>query len=134
MKEKSLLIIRGLPGAGKSSLGKILKDTLDFAVFDFDDYIKSTGDFTKARKEWQFAVEEAIKRRRSRIVVVAVFCEAWERKWVKELAEKHKYKTFQIVVENIHGTQPTTPIPETSWARYAERFVVQPWPVKKQEV
>jgi adenylate kinase family enzyme len=123
---KTLYIVRGLPGSGKSTFAeKLVGD--DFLVCEADKYFidKETGDYnfdvTKlkdAHKYCQDLVETYMKdslindQFYREIAVSNTFTQEWEMSPYFELAEKHGYKVFVTIVENRHGGKNVHGVPD----------------------
>lgn len=61
----------------------------------------------------------------SRIVVSNTFTQEWEMKPYFELAEKHGYKVFSIIVENRHGGVNEHGVPEDKLEIMRNRFEIK---------
>lgn len=110
MKEKTLVLCRGLPGSGKSTLARFLTG----AAFAADDYFERDGGYAfsfdllpEAHKWCQERTEEAMARGESLVAVHNTFSRRWEAEAYLKLAEKYGYSVFvvesQSVFGNVHG-------------------------------
>ena len=132
---KNLYLLRGIPGAGKSTLAKQLGD----AHFEADSYFMIDGEYqfdpTKLRKahEWcQGQVELAMIQNHitygldsSDIVVSNTFTQEWEMKHYYDLADQYGYRVFSIIVENRHGGINEHGVPEDKLQIMKDRFEVK---------
>ena len=132
---KNLYLLRGIPGAGKSTLAKQLGD----AHFEADSYFMIDGEYqfdpTKLRKahEWcQGQVELDMIQNHvtygldsSDIVVSNTFTQEWEMKNYYSLAETYGYRVFSIIVENRHGGVNEHGVPEDKLQIMKDRFEVK---------
>ncbi len=132
---KNLYLLRGIPGAGKSTLAKQLGDS----HFETDTFFMVEGEYkfdpTKLRKahEWcQSQIELAMINNHvtagldnSDIVVSNTFTQAWEMDAYNELAKKYGYRVFSIIVENRHGGVNQHNVPEDKLQMMKERFEVK---------
>ncbi len=137
---KELYLIRGCPGSGKSTLAKSLGGThLEADMY----FITINGEYEfdpsqlKYAHQWcQNSVEEAMTWDEnpeieflsvgvSRIVVSNTFTQEWEMKPYFELAEKHGYKVFSIIVENRHGGVNEHGVPEDKLEIMRNRFEIK---------
>jgi predicted kinase len=132
---KNLYLLRGIPGAGKSTLAKQLGDS----HFETDTFFMVEGEYkfdpTKLRKahEWcQSQIELAMINNHvtagldnSDIVVSNTFTQAWEMDAYYELAKQYGYRVFSIIVENRHGGVNQHNVPEDKLQMMKERFEVK---------
>ncbi len=132
---KNLYLLRGIPGAGKSTLAKQLGDS----HFETDTFFMVEGEYkfdpTKLRKahEWcQSQIELAMINNHvtagldnSDIVVSNTFTQAWEMDAYNELAKQYGYRVFSIIVENRHGGVNQHNVPENKLQMMKERFEVK---------
>jgi hypothetical protein len=58
----------------------------------------------------------------NRIVVSNTFTQEWEMKPYFEMAEKHGYRVYSLIVENRHGGINEHGVPEESLQRMENRF------------
>lgn len=130
---KNLIIIRGLPGAGKTTLAKILAEE-KYPVFSIDDYFTNpqTGeyqfDFSKnhlAYKACEQAVENAMKNNTSKIFLHNVFSMHWEMEPYFVLAQKYNYSLYVMTVENYHANKNTHRISDEQMQKMAKKFKVK---------
>ena len=102
---KELILLRGLPGAGKSTLAK----TIGGIHIEADQYFMENGEYKfdatkiKLAHGWcKLRVEHAMEDGLDRVVVSNTFTQEWEMKPYFELAEKYGYRVFSLIVENRH--------------------------------
>jgi len=116
MKDKTLAVVRGLPGSGKTTLARFLAGYRGYAVAA-DDYFEQEGgyDWSKERlgeaHAWCKAqVEGAMTAGEPLVVVHNTFSRAWEAKDYFDLAEKYGYSVFVIEAQgdfgNVHDVPP----------------------------
>ena len=132
---KNLYLLRGIPGAGKSTLAKQLGDS----HFETDTFFMVEGEYkfdpTKLRKahEWcQSQIELAMINNHvtagldnSDIVVSNTFTQAWEMDAYYELAKQYGYRVFSIIVENRHGGVNQHNVPEDKLQIMKDRFSIK---------
>jgi predicted kinase len=102
---KELILLRGLPGAGKSTLAK----TIGGIHIEADQYFMENGEYKFDATKIKFAhgwcklrVEHAMEDVLDRVVVSNTFTQEWEMNPYFELAEKYGYRVFSLIVENRH--------------------------------
>lgn len=109
---KKLIIIRGLPGSGKTTFAH----SLTTAVFEADDYfIQSDGSYVFDREKLKEAHQQCqmkvFRAMQSEVPIIAVSNTAvkrWEMKVYKAMAVAFEYEVTEITMSqslrpNIHG-------------------------------
>ena len=131
---KSLYLLRGLPGAGKSTLAKKLGDAHFEADMYFTNengqYIFNGADIKKAHEWCQNEVQMAMILNHTSglnesIVVSNTFTQEWEMEPYYKLAETYGYRVFSLIVENRHGGENLHNVPEDKIKAMRERFEVK---------
>lgn len=130
---KTLLLLRGLPGSGKSTLSK----TIGAITFEADMFFMEGNEYkfnpTKLKEAhaWcQNQVEMTMKNstknfETSRIAVSNTFTQEWEMQPYYDLAKKYGYEVFSIIVENRHGGTNVHNVPEDKLEIMKNRFEVK---------
>ena len=138
---KELFLLRGLPGAGKSTLAKSLArsgyhfeaDTYFInkdGEYKFDSSkLKEAHQYCQAAVEevmsWDQNIEQALKSDWRGIVVSNTFTQEWEMQPYYDLAEKYGYRVYSLVVENRHGGENVHNVPKEKIEEMARRFSVK---------
>ena len=129
---KTLYIVRGIPGSGKSTFAK----SIGGVHIEADQFFMMNGkynfDITKiklAHKYCQNQTEAWMKTdgtqvNNNKIVVSNTFTQEWEMEPYFKLAEKYGYKTFSLIVENRHGGVNEHGVPEDKLEIMKNRFEV----------
>jgi predicted kinase len=128
--EKVLFLLRGLPGAGKSTLAKSIGAVYFEADMFFMEGNEYKFDIKKIRQahEWcQNQVKISMKNAAggmtpSRIAVANTFTQEWEMKAYTDMATEYGFKVFTMVVENRHGGKNVHDVPADVLDKMAERF------------
>lgn len=130
---KTLLLLRGLPGSGKSTLSK----TIGAITFEADMFFMEGNEYKfnptklKDAHAWcQNQVEMTMKNstknfETSRIAVSNTFTQEWEMQPYYDLAKKYGYDVFSIIVENRHGGTNVHNVPEDKLEIMKNRFEVK---------
>lgn len=131
---KKLVIVRGIPGSGKTTFAK----SIGGAHFEADKYfVGSDGVYRfvpqkiKEAHAWcQNCVDTAMilnhtTGENETIVVSNTFTEEWEMQPYYELAEKHGYMVFSVIVENRHGGKNEHGVPTEKVELMKNRFQVK---------
>jgi cytidylate kinase len=129
---KSLVIIRGLPGSGKSTVSALLSEGGKYPVYGIDDYFTDENgryqfDFKenyKAYSTCQSHVEQAMQAKKSKIFVDNVFSLEWEMVPYFELAKKYEYMVFVMTLENRHHGKNIHGIDEEQLEKMASKYKV----------
>jgi hypothetical protein len=125
--------LRGLPGAGKSTLANQIGDTHFEADMYFinenGEYIFNGADIKKAHQWCQSQVELAMIQNHitygldsSDIIVSNTFTQGWEMEPYYKLAESYGYRVFSLIVENRHGGENIHGAPENKIEEMRVRF------------
>lgn len=125
---KTVFLIRGLPGSGKSSLARMIADVVCendelFTNGNRYQFIKTGAELAESHCFAKF--KEAIADDIDKIAVANVFAEPASMERYERLAGKHGYRVHRMVLErcekqNIHG------IPEAEIEKMRKRFEVKP--------
>ena len=125
---KQLILFRGLPGAGKSSLA----EALCHDVYSADMYFERTGEYHFDPKELPIAhewcrshVESALHAEVPTIGVANTFTRDWEMKAYFELAEKYNYRISTVIVENRHNSENIHGVPVNTIEQMEDRFEIK---------
>ena len=128
---KTLYLLRGLPGAGKSTLASQLSDVHFEADMYFTNesgqYLFNAADLKKAHAWCQSEVENAMILNHTsgineRIAISNTFTQEWEMEHYFKLAETYGYRVFSIIVENRHGGENLHSVPEDKIEAMRARF------------
>jgi predicted kinase len=128
-----LILLRGIPGSGKSTLGEVILhypgvnsvDVLSADNFFIDDKGNYNFDPTKlkmAHNDCQQKCVEKMKYGFSKIVVANTFTEKWEMDIYYEIAERYKYRVHSVIVENRHESKSIHDVPEEKIEQMKNRF------------
>lgn len=130
-----LILLRGLPGSGKSTLGDVIllwpgnsPDVLSADNFFTDDKGNYNFDPTKlkeAHNDCQLKCAERMKLEISRIVVANTFTQEWEMKPYFDMAERYKYRVHTLIVENRHQGQNIHNVPDDKLQQMKDRFEIK---------
>lgn len=125
---KELFLLRGLPGAGKSTLA----ESIGGMHMEADKYFMYEGKYEfdasklKEAHAWcQNAVSVWMTNSVPKIVVSNTFTQTWEMDYYFELAKEHGYRVYSLVVENRHGGENVHNVPKEKIEEMARRFNVK---------
>ncbi|MCK6649760.1 MAG: ATP-binding protein [Bacteroidia bacterium] len=136
MKEisKGLILLRGLPGSGKTTLAKLLSEDGKYPVFSIDSYFTDpeTGvyDFKFeenhiAYKKCEENTEKALKDGLNKVFVDNTFTIEWEMEPYFVLAQKYGYPIFVLTIENRHGNNNVHGISNEQLTKMASKYKVK---------
>ena len=129
----SLILIRGLPGSGKSSLADILSENGTYPVYSVDDYFTNSEsghynfDFKLNHEAYALCEEntrKSLMQGLTKIFVDNTFTLEWEMEPYVKLAKAFKYQLFVLTVENRHGGVNVHGISEEQISKMASKYKV----------
>lgn len=147
---KRLIILRGLPGSGKTTLARFLSVGLygpykdyETRAFSADSYFEQWSENTQSI-EYNFDIAKLGAAHLSCQRLVEEFMQKPYDDWVfrtcivhntsttekgmkpyLDLAEKYGYQVISLIVENRHGNASVHGVPEETMTRMEERFSVK---------
>ena len=135
-KQGDLILLRGLPGSGKSTLGNVIlqlpnnnpQEVLsadDFFVNNEGEYIFDGTKLKEAHNYCQFRCSERMRQQIVRIVVANTFTEDWEMKPYFEMAERYNYRVHTLIVENRHESENVHGVPKDKLQKMKDRFEIK---------
>jgi predicted kinase len=123
----NLILLRGLPGSGKSTAAKLFEKAPHFEADMY--FVNADGkyefDATKLKNahNWcRHSVMDAMKDGYRTIVVSNTFTQEWEMEPYYQLADELGYRVISMIVENRHGGINEHDCPEEAIERMRNRF------------
>ena len=131
-----LILLRGVPGSGKTTLGNIIlfniqsniQDVLsadNFFINEKSDYVFDATKLKEAHNECQVKCAERMRNQFSKIVVANTFTQEWEMEDYYELAKNYGYTRTSVIVENRHGGESIHSVPDATLGNMRNRFQVK---------
>lgn len=133
MNNKNLILVRGLPGSGKTTMANIFAND-DTAVLAADDYFTNehTGEYNfipeeigQAHTECQKRCLTCMKNEVSTIVVHNTFTRESEMDAYFKMAKENDYIVHTVIVENRHGNSSVHGVPQKTMKKMAQRFDIK---------
>jgi predicted kinase len=128
MDSKSIIIVRGIPGSGKSSFSSLLGR----AICSADDYfIRNNRYLWKADKlgfahSWcQRKCERFLKLGISPVIIDNTSISSKDVNIYIKLAKKYNYKYFSIIIENRHDGINSHNVPAETIKKMKEKFSIK---------
>ena len=125
---KQLILLRGLPGSGKSTFANLLGGI----HVEADQYFMQDGEYKfdasklKQAHNWcKLRVEHSMEDGANKITVSNTFTQEWEMDTYFELAEKYGYQTSCLIVENRHGGVNIHGCPDDKIEQMKNRFEIK---------
>jgi tRNA uridine 5-carbamoylmethylation protein Kti12 len=135
---KQLILLRGLPGSGKSTAAKLLgAGGSGYAHFEADMFFMVDGEYKfdvakikDAHKWCQNSVSRAMflnKQRghNSTIIVSNTFTQEWEMEVYYNLAKEWGYRVTSLIVENRHDGVNEHAVPQETLTKMRDRFEIK---------
>lgn len=128
-----LIILRGLPGAGKSTLAQLISEENKYPVFSIDDYFTQPEsgeyhfDFQKNHLAYRQCEEHtlhAMQRKEKKIILHNTFTLEWEMEPYFKMAAENGYRVHVLTVENRHHGKNIHDIPDEQIVKMAEKYKV----------
>ena len=125
---KELILVRGLPGGGKTTLSQL------FSAFtlEADMYFNQDGEYKfdvsklKDAHQWcKDQCESHMQKEKPKIVISNTFTQDWEMESYIELAKQYGYRVHTIIVENRHGGVNVHNVPDATMGNMRNRFSVK---------
>ena len=129
---KLLILLRGLPGAGKSTLAKMLVGDKEYRHKEADMFFIQDGEYKydgskiQQAHEWcQEEIDFLMRYEHSPVVVSNTFTCEWELEPYYELTKKYGYQVHSLIVENRHDGVSQYGVPENKLQLMKDRFEIK---------
>ncbi len=130
---QNLILLRGLPGAGKTSFAHLISEQGKYPVFSVDDYFTDMkGNYNFNFKEnflaYRWCVEnteKAILDKHQKIIVHNTFTMDWEMEPYFLLAQKHHCAIYVMTMENYNAYKNIHGVTKEQIMKMAEKYKVK---------
>jgi predicted kinase len=126
--EKNLIILRGLPGSGKSTFAKLLGR----AVCTADDWFMRSGkyewraDLLSEAHDWCMCkCRRFMKKGVDRIIIANTNINERAMRPYFDMAKDFGYTVFTVIVENRHGNSNIHNVPDENLVNMEKRFSIK---------
>lgn len=139
MNKNTLILLRGLPGSGKTFTADLLSNG-EYPVLSADMYFEDTDgnynfDASKLKDAHKWCLdrcemfmqssEYVIRDPYDKIFIANTFTQEWEMEAYFELAEKYGYNVVALIVENRHGSESIHNVPLETIDKMKNRFNIK---------
>jgi predicted kinase len=122
--DKHIILVRGIPGSGKSTFAKLICNQHVEAdmFFELDGEYKFDPSKLKQAHEWCKNKAEGWMKNGYNVAVSNTFSQDWEMQPYFELAEKYGYMVHSLIKENRHEGKNVHNVPEEKLEQMKNRF------------
>ncbi len=126
---KELILLRGLPGSGKSTVASLFKDYMSASADDLftlanGEYVFDKSKLSLAHQHYKDCVRMYMQNNLN-IVVHNTFTQEWEMQEYFNLAKEFDYRVHTLIVENRHNSDSIHDVPIKSINAMQGRFETQ---------
>jgi predicted kinase len=129
--KRNLVIVRGLPGSGKSTFAKLLQNNPEF-VCTADDFLMVDGKYEwspekagGAHLKCQAKCRDLMRLKFPLVVVANTSTTERELRPYYDLAKEFGYTVFSVIVENRHEGENEHDVPEETLKKMLDRFSIK---------
>ena len=133
---KVLILLRGLPGSGKSSFANLIWSS--FVICEADQFfydaegnynfdpskLKEAHKYCRDKVESFMLDNEKNPQFYPEIIVSNTFTREWEMEEYFKLANKYGYKVVSLIIENRHGGKNVHGVPDSKINEMRNRFEI----------
>ena len=129
----NLILLRGLPGAGKTAFARLISENNTYPFFSVDDYFTDQNgiykfEFSENHKAYAQCishVENALVQGFSKVIVHNTFTMMWELEPYFNLAKKYHCVLHVLTVEHYHNGANSHDVSKEQLKKMAEKYQVK---------
>jgi predicted kinase len=129
---KTLIILRGIPGSGKSTVAEFLSEDGKYPVCTTDDFFMKDGVYNFnisqigiAHKVCQEKAQKMMESGHEKVFIANTNTTQKELNTYINMANDNGYRVMSLIVENRHGNTNEHNVPAATLEAMRNRFVVQ---------
>ena len=125
---KELILVRGLPGSGKSTFAELIggfRCEADMFFMEDDEYKFDINKIKEAHRWCKNQCESFMVREKPKVIVSNTFTQEWEMEDYYELAKNYGYRVTSVIVENRHGGENIHNVPDVTLGNMRNRFQIK---------
>ena len=126
-----MIILRGLPGSGKSTVAEYIVQLNGAVICCADDYFMKDGEYKwnpallGSAHNWCKNLCEGAMKNGENVIVANTNTTDSELKPYLDMSTKYGYRVFSMIVENRHGNSNIHNVPSDSLDKMKNRFSVK---------
>lgn len=130
-----LILLRGIPGSGKTTLGEVILRTPnnqlkplsadDYFIDEHGNYNFDSTKLKEAHNDCQQRCSHLMQNDVMKIVISNTFTQEWEMQPYYQMAERYNYRIHSVIVENRHEGINEHNVPEEKLLQMKNRFEVK---------
>jgi predicted kinase len=125
---KELILLRGLPGSGKSTFAEVIggfRCEADMFFMEDGEYKFDINRIKEAHRWCKEQCQSFMVKEKPKVIVSNTFTQEWEMEDYYDLAKRYGYKVTSVIVENRHGGESIHSVPDATLGNMRNRFNIK---------